>query len=457
MVEIPRSDAPSEGHPRERVSIWLAICLALVPAFIKVLCYPRNVGSDDAYIHLQIATNFVHGLGWGINPHQPVNMSTSPAFTLLLAAAILLTQHAIQLIQVLSVVAVAAGLLLVFFALYSETGSVHAALFGEVAAAFSVNLWRWNGALMEATFAFAAISATLYAFRRNASNSPLRRLLGGIVLGIGLLLRPEMGIVVVLVLFVQWMGSEPKKDRLKDAAMVLLGIALPVMPWCIFAWRYLGGVVPTTFAAKSTSHLILFNGTILRRFSESVVESILFPTLLILLLVLVMRPHIDFADRTKWLPYVVPVGWVVGLIGFYYLKTPKLESTGRYVLPLLPCEVAVLALIWAGLEGHLKPWQKRTAVVFIALHVVFSVTLNYKVVMPVLQRFESEYGSTMRAAAEELARLAQGNSNTRVLVRSDVGLLSYAGRGRFQLSAKLGAAAGIRSARQLDSAVRRFR
>jgi hypothetical protein len=45
--------------------------VALVPAAVKLLCYPHYIGSDDACIHLRIATNFVGGLGWGIKSPPP--------------------------------------------------------------------------------------------------------------------------------------------------------------------------------------------------------------------------------------------------------------------------------------------------------------------------------------------------------------------------------------------------
>jgi hypothetical protein len=286
---------------------------------------------------------------------------------------------------------------------------------------------------MESTFAFAVVAATLYLFRKDARNSLPRLLLAGIVLGVGVLLRPEMGMLVVLALFVQGMRSEASA-RLKDAGLVALGIAAVVTPWYLFALRTFGSVVPTTFAAKSTVHVNLINGVILRELAASVVESILFPTLLIMLLVVIVRRGtLHSEQRTSGLIYVIPVGWVVGLVGFYYLKTTNLASTGRYVLPLLPCQVMILALLWARMEDRLANWEMRMAAVFVGLHVVFAIALNYKMVMPVLQRFEGEYGTTMRATAERLATLTQGKSNRRVLVETDIGVLSCAGNGRFEI------------------------
>src|SRR5579862_8970564 len=172
---------PGQPYTKPRV-YWLVLALAVVPAIVKWLCYPGNLGSDDAYIHLQIAHNFASGLGWGINPGQPVNLSTSPAFTLLVVAVERAApQHVVALTQILSASAVVLGLVLIFATLLAETGSIGAALLAEAAAAFSVNLWRWNGSVMEATFAFAVVATTLYLNRRDAPKSAWRFLALGVI------------------------------------------------------------------------------------------------------------------------------------------------------------------------------------------------------------------------------------------------------------------------------------
>ncbi|HLK16841.1 MAG TPA: hypothetical protein VKT78_18680, partial [Fimbriimonadaceae bacterium] len=130
----------------------------------------------------------------------------------------------------------------------------------------------------------------------------------------------------------------------------------------------------------------------------------------------------------------LPVGWVLGLVGFYYLKTPELQSPGRYVLPLLPAEVMVLALLWAGMETRLASWKRPLTAIFLSMHAVFALAINFRFVTPVLRRFEGEYGDTMRAAAEELAARTEANANRDVLVEEDIGVLGYSGRGRFEIS-----------------------
>jgi hypothetical protein len=115
-----------------------AILLALIPSLIKLLYYPHNIGSDDAYIHLQIARNVLSGHGWGLNAEMPVNMSSSPAFTLLLIFISTLTVHAIPAMQILSCLASTSGLLFIYWTVHSETGSENIGLISEASAALSL-------------------------------------------------------------------------------------------------------------------------------------------------------------------------------------------------------------------------------------------------------------------------------------------------------------------------------
>jgi hypothetical protein len=216
--------------------------------------------------------------------------------------------------------------------------------------------------------------------------------------------------------------------------LILIGTAVMFVPWCVFARHEFGKIIPTTLAAKSTHHLHLVNLVIAKQMAESVVESFLFPALLVLLLLVTVRwKPAGREESGEWLRWVLPAGWVVGLVGFYYLKTPGLQSTGRYVLPLLPAEVMLLAFCWANAEPRMRLWQKRAAYGLIAAHVVFALALNALVIAPVLRRFDPEYATTMRATADELARDLQGKSNRRVLVVMDIGVLSCEADGRFEI------------------------
>lgn len=106
---------------------------------------------------------------------------------------------------------------------------------------------------------------------------------------------------------------------------------------------------------------------------------------------------------------------------------------GKVLLPLLPCEVLLLALLWGKFAGEGGHWQNRVVMTTVGVQLVLAVVLNHWVIAPVLRRFESEYGNAIRAAADELVRDTDGHTNKRVLVSVDIGVLSCAGDGRFEI------------------------
>ena len=414
----------------------LALVIASIPALIKMEFFPHYIGSDDAYIHLTVARNLAQGLGWGINPHQPVNLSTAPAFTLMLAAAERFSTHPVGIVQILSYLAVVIGLLAIYAAVVAETSSSAAGLLSETTAAFSNNLWRWNGTLMETTFAFSIVSATLYLLRRGKKQTPRGAIRLGLILGLGVLMRPEIGMLCIFAAVVLALRTE-RRSRKKLVSILLLTILFIFLTWVIVARTVLKiTVIPTTLAAKSVHGLIAWNPRVLEEFALSHVESCLIPALLVgtILFLSWKGGTWRFGD---WASYVLPLTWVLGLLAFYYFKTRNLESAGRYLLPLLPAEAVLIALVWKGAMVE-KNEARRAAVYMVtvgalAFNAVFALAVNQMLISPVLRRFENEYLASMRAAAMEIAGRTAGLHDKKVLILYDIGVLSYASEGKFEI------------------------
>ena len=420
------------SHPAKLRNRWIltsVAVLALIPTWIKLLCYPNNIGSDDAYIHLQVARNVVSGHGWGLNAGTPVNLSSSPAFTLLLIAISHLTVHVIPVMQVLSCIASGLGLLLIFLTVYSETGSAYPALLAEGSASFSCNLFRWNGTVMEACCAFFVVALLLFLFRSERV-STRKIFFFGVVSGVATLLRPELFLVTLLCTCVVAVRSDPKR-RIQGAVSVLAmlaGASFCLIPWLIFARITFHNYLPTTFYAKSYPHLIAWNPIIAKQMLELTGESFLWPALLLAAFGwLLLRWRVTIA----WKRLLLPIGLPLGVTAFYYLKTPGLESAGRYMLPLLPCAAVALGVICFEVAS-VKESRLVVAlsIAMMSLHVVTSLAINQIYLAPTVARFEEEYGATMRAAAEFIATQTSF-SNEGVLVEADVGVLAYAANGRF--------------------------
>ena len=89
----------SERPGQLSTSLWnswqvhtLFLLLVLAGIFIGALQTVRRIvgglmfAMDDAWIHVTMARNLAEGLGFGIAPHHLLSLSTSPTWTLLVAA-----------------------------------------------------------------------------------------------------------------------------------------------------------------------------------------------------------------------------------------------------------------------------------------------------------------------------------------------------------------------------------
>jgi hypothetical protein len=158
-------------------------------------------------------------------------------------------------------------------------------------------------------------------------------------------------------------------------------------------------------------------------------ESFLWPALTMVWLISLLAAR----SKLLWQSYLLPVGLLLSVIGFYYLKTPGLESPGRYLLPFLPCAALIFGLTLRDSAPHIGYRRLLTiASTAAVLQCATSLAINQIYLAPALQRFESEYADTMRSAANYLAGCIRSPEES-VLVEVDVGVLAYAANGRFHL------------------------
>jgi hypothetical protein len=412
----------------------LVAALVLVPACIKLLVYPHYLGSDDAYIYQQVARNiYLHGF-WGVNPGVRCSLSTSPLFTIIeVIAHLIFRTHDVPAMQVLSCLTTAAGLLAIFLRVFKTTaGNWTAAVLGLGAAAFATNLWRWNGTLMETSFAFGAVALTLLCFT-DMHFTPRRALFTGVLLGFNVLLRPELflfgGTCIVLTL---WLA--PAAGKMKVLAAMVAGMLAPLVAWAIFAQNYFGAILPTTYRAKTIHGLILWNPIILKQYGQLMVLSLFWPTLLLVAVIFALR-GVFAPKNARSLPVhlALPVLSLIPFAAFYYLRLQELESPGRYLLPYFPLACVALAELFA-FAAALKPKKRwgRVAIAVLALHAVTSLYLNARYIAPALNAFHGQYFTAMQDATEYLA--AHTQPGDRVLVELDIGVVAWIDDGRFVIA-----------------------
>lgn len=195
----------------------------------------RDYYLDDSFIVLRIGRNLAGGLGWGFNPGERMNSSTSVLNPLLAAVAhLMFPRHAILLMHLCDDVLFIGAALLLFFLVRDRGGELSAAVAG--AAVLFDPLLRSTYGLETPIYIFLAL-LSLYLYER-------RSRFGGIALGLLALARPD-GLILALVLLAA--GSyETRKAPWRDAVL----FAAVLAPWLIFSWLYFGSVLPETFSAK---------------------------------------------------------------------------------------------------------------------------------------------------------------------------------------------------------------
>lgn len=274
---------------------------------------------------------------------------------------------------------------------------------------------------MEATYAFGAVALLLLLFSDYEFTQNTAAVTGGL-LGFSVLLRPEL--LTFSLLCVLFSGHFLRREgKAQISIAMMLGLSIPISAWLLFSYFYLGSLLPTTFLAKTTTHLIVWNPTILRQYGELIALSMFWPSLLWAGCIPIVGKTLS---RMSWLPLTGGLFF----IAFYYLKTNGLESPGRYLLPALPLfSIAGAELLAQAMKIQSKVRWGRFVWPILLLHLATCAYFNFRLITPVLASFQSEYFASMRQAAAFLS--ASANSTDRVLVEVDIGALAYCGNGSF--------------------------
>jgi hypothetical protein len=409
--------------PRPPLRLILLAACCLLPAAIKLWRYPDYPGSDDAFIHLAVVQNLVIGHGWGVNSGEPVFLSTSPLFTVFFAALARLTSRVLETGMALSLAAGSLYVLGVFVLARRVAGRWVPALGCAFLAAANPHLWRWNGTFMEVIPATCAAVWLVWLFHRIAAvpgDGAPRAWAGlGLLLGLGVLLRPELGLLAPA--FALHAALNDRTRLPQRLAALAAGLAAVLLPCAFAAWRYFGAALPTTFAAKTAAGLLWINPTVWRQAALAAGSGAIGTAIACLL----------FLPACRGFPAVLrsaAVLWAVPLAAFlfYSLKTPGLQSAARYFLPFMGVLPVLPAALLAATPPLAAPRHARVLLLACAAQLAFAVAFNETRVVPVLARMTTQYIPAMTAAAAELDRRAMPTEP--VFVHADIGVVATARR-----------------------------
>jgi hypothetical protein len=379
----------------------LFVAYVVVLAFRITLFSKTGYTTDDALIIFRYAENIAAGQGFVYNLGEQVLGTTTPLYTLLLAALLKLKINCFVGGMILNNLAdlVTAGVLLHMFRSEKRTLSLLPALLFL----FSPESLQWSLSGMETelyiafiflTFCFASIESWPLAFLF-AAITVLTRIDGFAVLG------------VLVVTYLLRYGKLP--------AIPLLIFAIGVLPWVLFAYFYFGSPIPNSAAAK----FALSGGNLL-----SAPVNILFRGFLHLhtfgipvLILAVFGTRFIWKERKALLPVAL---WTWG-----YALSYTIAAGPMHPWYYAPFYVGYLVIAYHGFLFLLAQYPaialQRGIVMFSVIAICIILLLSYDRSIEI-QRQQLQMQATNRAAGDWVRLNTPEDS---VLAAKDIGYIGY--------------------------------
>lgn len=419
------SPAPPWLTPRRAHGAALAV-IALGVVRVLAALDGQGFPLDDPWIHLQFARN-LHDFGafsyW--RGEMVTAGSTSPLYTLLLAAAFFVTRDELAMSWALGVGSFAAAAL--FFHLLLRRlvpDRPMLALLGLALFALEPRMLWAALSGMETPLYIAVALACFWLFLERR----LRAL--AVLLGALLWVRPEavvlvgvMGLLGLVDVLREARSSQPPAPPAL-AAVRAYGIPLAIV--AVFALAYAafnlhlsGSILPNTYAAKARYYAQGDGGAFLGQVAGFCFGGhMLLVAPLFLAGTAVAGLRARRGERSDALSLVL---WPLLVVAAYRIKLPFLYQQGRYLMPVLP---ALLALSVVGTGAALDRFARfrRPAAVLLALFLL-ATFVSAGVLMGRTYRSDCRYISERQVAA---ARWMRDHLPPEAVVAThDVGAIAY--------------------------------
>jgi hypothetical protein len=224
---------PGNRHPCLRRDIPLLVTVGVAATLAYLLVHRSLI--DDAYITMTYARNLAFHLHWGLIAGETANSATSPLNVLLLAAVTVVVRDPI----------IAVGV--VFVASVVLTARWLAALAQQLTLSratpwIATALLLLSPLLLSTAGLESYLAATLFVGLLRYG--PARPVAFGIVAGLAVLARPDLGVVVV----VAALGFPAVRRHLLRAVTAAVVVAAP---WHVWSWFALGSALPDTLVVKA--------------------------------------------------------------------------------------------------------------------------------------------------------------------------------------------------------------
>ena len=274
---------PNPNHALISLARWperALVAVILLTLLARLIPGPRMI--DDAFITFRYARNVVHGVGFVYNAGERVLGTTTPLYTLWMAALSLVTHT--ENYPILALVTNALADAVSAYLLYHLGKRLsNSPLVGLGAALL------WAIGPMSVTFAIGGMETSVFILLMLATftaHLERRPYLTAVLAALSFLTRPDAVLIVALVFGqvllenIRLQTSKSPHSLLKyDIWHLVFVFLLAIAPWTIFATAYFGSPIPQSVSAKSLGYLLSPEaglGRLIQHFSVPFFESDVF-------------------------------------------------------------------------------------------------------------------------------------------------------------------------------------
>jgi hypothetical protein len=372
---------------------------------------------DDAWIHQTYARNFARYGEWAFIPGQPSAGSTSPLWTLILAAGYLLKLS--PFIWAFSL----GCLLLGTLAIQLERGlrlllpEIRYKLpYAGILIIFEFHfVWSAVSGMETLLHAVIILTISLALLRENP-----RWFLLGTMTGVSTWIRPDGFTLLVPILLTGILIAKGWKAKIQSILWVTIGFAIFFGPYLYFNYSLSGNIFPTTFYAKQAEYVSWQAGSVLNRSLDFLLTFLTGPAVVLLPAFLIETRN---AIKNRSWPQLFLILWMVGYGGMYMLRLPAYQH-GRYLIPAMPDYFlfSMMGLFRFLKSGHsyitsLKLIKRAWVTTLFLLCAGFWI-LGMRAYVSDVEFIETEMVDTAKWVSENLP----GNA---VLAAHDIGALGY--------------------------------
>ncbi|MBL8147991.1 MAG: hypothetical protein JNL34_16550, partial [Anaerolineae bacterium] len=340
-----------------RVQDGLVVVVALLLTAFYVWAGGGGFALDDAWIHQTYARNLGLYGEWAFVRGVPSAASTSPLYTILLAAGYVLGVPFTLWTHGLGATALAGiGLLAIRLARRLTGPRSLAPLAAGLACVGSWHLiWAAASGMETALFAMWTLALILLAWREIDAQRPrpwLRAVVFGAAAALTMLTRPE-GLLLTGLCGLALLMAHPRRSLRVMLGWLLLagGVWLLFMlPYFVSNLQLAGSLLPGTNAAKVVALSVRYELPLHMRFAQIAsamfagAQLLLLPGVVVYSFRFLRIPHRSSSSAL----FLVPIIWALALPALYSLWMPFWEQHGRYVIPAIPSLVVtgVIGSYW---------------------------------------------------------------------------------------------------------------